>query len=81
MRGRIHTGERMANLLWAHHLRWGPRVRWQLANVNGELGLLRFIDGELESVQAMRTDGQRIVAIHSVRNPEKLAGLAAPAAD
>lgn len=44
-----------------------------LAEINGRPGLLRFIDGQLESVQSFETDGTRITAIHSQRNPDKLA--------
>ena len=49
--------------------------------LNGEPGLLRFIDGELESAQSFeidRTDaGERIVRIHVQRNPDKLARIVA----
>jgi RNA polymerase sigma-70 factor (ECF subfamily) len=75
VRGGIHTGERMGNLLFAHNRKYGDRVRWQVAQVNGELGLLRYIDGRLEAVHAVHTDGERIVAFYTVRNPDKLAAL------
>jgi len=52
-------------------------VRVELARVNGEWALLRFIDGVLESAQSYETDGERITRIHVQRNPEKLARLAA----
>jgi RNA polymerase sigma-70 factor (ECF subfamily) len=67
---------RVANLYWANWRRLGPRIEYQAALVNGEPGLLRRIDGQLESAQALVSDGQRIVAIYSVRNPDKLAGIA-----
>jgi RNA polymerase sigma-70 factor (ECF subfamily) len=35
------------------------------------------VDGQLESVQAVESDGQRIVRIHAQRNPDKLARIAA----
>jgi RNA polymerase sigma-70 factor (ECF subfamily) len=35
------------------------------------------VDGQLESAQAIVTDGERIVAIYAVRNPDKLVGLPA----
>jgi RNA polymerase sigma-70 factor (ECF subfamily) len=47
-----------------------------MATINGEPGLLRYIDGQLESAQAFVTDGERIVAIYAVRNPDKLARIA-----
>jgi RNA polymerase sigma-70 factor (ECF subfamily) len=35
------------------------------------------VDGQIESAQAFVTDGERIVAIYAVRNPDKLVGIAA----
>jgi RNA polymerase sigma-70 factor, ECF subfamily len=68
--------DRVTNLFWAHFLRLGTRLEYRIASVNGEPGLLRYIDGVLESAQAVVTDSQRIVAIYVVRNPEKLARIA-----
>lgn len=39
--------------------------------------MLRFVEGVLESAQSLETDGVRIVRIHSQRNPDKLARIAA----
>ncbi|HEY8521056.1 MAG TPA: RNA polymerase sigma-70 factor [Gammaproteobacteria bacterium] len=71
---------RIANLYWAAQRRLGERVAYRIANVNGAPGLLRFIDGRLESAQAIVTDGERVVAIYVVRNPDKLRAIAIPAA-
>ena len=54
----------------------GQRLQYRVATINGEPGLLRYLDGRLESAQAMVTDGERIVSIYVVRNPDKLAHLA-----
>jgi RNA polymerase sigma-70 factor (TIGR02957 family) len=70
-------GQRIAQLYFAVGRRHGSALRIELAVVNGEWGLLRFIDGKLESAQSFETDGQRIVRIHAQRNPDKLARLAA----
>jgi RNA polymerase sigma-70 factor (ECF subfamily) len=70
-------GQRIAQLYLATSLRYRGALRIELAMVNGEWGLLRFVDGVLESVQSFETDGERIVRIHSQRNPDKLARLAA----
>lgn len=75
--GGFHGGDRVANLYWAHFLKMGERVRYRLATINGEPGLLRYVDGRLESAQAAVTDGERIVALYVVRNPDKLARIAA----
>jgi RNA polymerase sigma-70 factor (ECF subfamily) len=47
--------------------------------VNGETGLLLYLDGALLSVMSFATDGERILAVHNVLNPEKLSrGVALP---
>lgn len=48
---------------------------YRLVSVNGAPGLLRYFNGELESVQACVTDGRHITAFYVVRNPDKLQGL------
>lgn len=74
--GGMHGGERVTNLYWAHALRLGSRLQYRIATINGELGLLRYVDGQLESANAVVSDGERIVAIYAVRNPEKLVNVA-----
>lgn len=73
--GGLRGGERVTNLYWAHALRLGPRLQYRIARINGEPGLLRYVDGRLESANAVVTDGERIVAIYAVRNPDKLANV------
>lgn len=75
--GGMHGAERVTNLFWAHHLRHGPRIVYRIVNINGTPGFLRFIEGKLESAQAVVTDGERIVSFYAVRNPDKLARIAA----
>ncbi len=68
--------ERVTNLYWAQWKRLGEQVRYRLVRLNGEPGLLRYVDGRLESAQAFVIDGEgRIAAIYAVRNPDKLAGI------
>ena len=50
-------------------------IEYRAAMVNGEPGLLRFVDGQLESAQGFATDGKRITGIYVVRNPDKLAHI------
>jgi hypothetical protein len=68
---------RIAQLFYATHRRFGHGVRFEVAVLNGQWGLLRFIDGALESAQSFVTDGQRILHVHVQRNPDKLARIAA----
>jgi RNA polymerase sigma-70 factor (ECF subfamily) len=76
--GGMHGADRVANLYWAHVLRLGERVQYRLATVNGEPGFVRYVDGRLESAQAVTTDGERILGIYVVRNPDKLARVGVP---
>jgi RNA polymerase sigma-70 factor (ECF subfamily) len=69
-------GQRIAQLYYAIQLRHPGAVRFEVVVLNGQWGLLRFIDGALESAQSLETDGERIVRIHSQRNPDKLARIA-----
>jgi RNA polymerase sigma-70 factor (TIGR02957 family) len=70
-------GQRIAQLYLATHLRFPGAVRFEVVVLNGQWGLLRFIDGALESAQSLETDGERILRIHAQRNPDKLARIAA----
>ena len=76
--GKILRGpQRIANLYWALNRRLGDGVVYRAATINGEPGLVRYVDGRLESAQAFVIDGARIVAIYAVRNPDKLTGIPA----
>lgn len=71
-------GARIAQLLYAPHLRRSAQLRMVPAMLNGRLGLLRYFDGELEAAMAFETDGERITQILVQRNPHKLQRLALP---
>jgi RNA polymerase sigma-70 factor (ECF subfamily) len=43
-----------------------------LAAVNGETGFLTWMEGRLFSATSIATDGERILAVYSVLNPDKL---------
>lgn len=70
-------GRRIAQLYFATRLRFPGAVQFEVVVLNGQWGLLRLIEGALESAQALETDGERIVRIHVQRNPDKLARIAA----
>jgi RNA polymerase sigma-70 factor (ECF subfamily) len=76
--GKLISGAwRLANLYYATWRRLGEQAEYRIATINGEPGLLRFVDGVLESAQTFAFDGGRIAAIYTVRNPDKLAHIAA----
>jgi RNA polymerase sigma-70 factor (TIGR02957 family) len=70
-------GQRIAQLFFAANLRYKDSLRIELAKINGEYAVLRYIDGELESAQSFDSDGERIAHVYVQRNPEKLARLVA----
>ncbi len=70
-------GQRVAQIYFAVARRHPGAVRVEVAEVNGAPGLLRWVDGVLESVQGIEWDGERIARIHAQRNPDKLVRVAA----
>lgn len=72
----LRGSQRLAQLYFALWRRMGASVRMELVDINGEPGLLRFLDGQLESAQTFEIEGERIVRIRAQRNPDKLARIA-----
>ncbi|NUT63156.1 RNA polymerase sigma factor SigJ [Herbaspirillum sp. C9C3] len=68
-------GERISWLYYANVRRFAQRIVYRAAWINGSPGLLRYVDGALESAQVLESDGLRIHAIYVVRNPDKLAAI------
>jgi RNA polymerase sigma-70 factor (ECF subfamily) len=50
----------------------GRDIRIEPTVINGTLGALLCMDGELDHTLSMAIDGERIAAIYIVRNPDKL---------
>lgn len=74
--GKVLEGAfRIANLFFATFLRTPEQVVYRVVTINGEPGLLRYVEGQLESAQAFVTDGEKILQIYAVRNPDKLRAL------
>lgn len=65
---------RVAGVYWSLEHAYPGRVAYRHALVNGEPGLLRYVDGRIESAQSFIVDAGRIVAAFVIRNPDKLAG-------
>jgi RNA polymerase sigma-70 factor, ECF subfamily len=57
----------------------GQDVRIQPAVINGAVGALLYLDGELDLTLSMAISGEKIAAIYIVRNPDKLRHLPAAA--
>ncbi len=71
----LHGASRVAGSFWSLEHMFPQQVVYRLARINGEPGLLRYVDGKLESAQSFRIEGERIAAVFIVRNPDKLAGV------
>lgn len=70
-------GQRIAQLFYANWLRCGSDIEIRVAQVNDRPGLVRLINGQLESVQSFEILDGAISQIHVQRNPDKLARIAA----
>jgi len=66
---------RVAGVFWSLEHKHPAKVFYRAATVNGEPGLLRYVNGMLESVQSFIVDNERIVAVFIMRNPQKLAAI------
>jgi RNA polymerase sigma-70 factor (ECF subfamily) len=74
----LHGGDRVARLYTQIAVRYQTvdavhRLQW----LNGAPAMLTWVDGELATVMWIETDGERIVAVQSLRDPLKLARLKA----
>jgi RNA polymerase sigma-70 factor (ECF subfamily) len=72
----IHGALRLARFYHVIARRFGPQIRYEIAEINGAPGLLRYMDGKLESASTLVTDGRVILDIYTVRNPDKLRAIA-----
>ena len=69
----IHGADRIARLFIGLAGKNADRdIRIAPAMVNGSVGALLYIDGELDHTLSMSIDGEQIAAVYVVRNPDKL---------
>jgi RNA polymerase sigma-70 factor (ECF subfamily) len=54
------------------HKNIGRDLRIEPVTINGTVGALLYMDGEIDLALSMAIDGERIAAIYIVRNPDKL---------
>jgi RNA polymerase sigma-70 factor (ECF subfamily) len=66
---------RIARLYLVLARRLGRRLTQSILQINGEPGLVSYIDGVPFSAVTFETDGRSILAVYNVLNPEKLKGL------
>ncbi|HZD51701.1 MAG TPA: RNA polymerase sigma factor SigJ [Woeseiaceae bacterium] len=68
----IHGAERIARFATGVFRNAVGRLEFRVVSVNGEPGLAALVDGQLVSIVSIRTDGQRILDVYAILNPEKL---------
>jgi RNA polymerase sigma-70 factor (ECF subfamily) len=71
----LHGAERIARFYFVIARQVGARASYRPAEINGERGLLRYLDGKLDSALSFVTDGVHILDVYIVRNPDKLKAL------
>jgi RNA polymerase sigma-70 factor (ECF subfamily) len=71
----LHGAGRVAGVYWSLEHQCPGEVAYRPALVNGEPGLLRYVDGKIESAQSFIVDDARIVAVFVMRNPDKLTAV------
>lgn len=64
--------ERIARMFWAAYRRKDPTMEWRMGRVNGEPAILRYRGGQLAAVIVAVSDGESIVELLNVANPDKL---------
>ena len=73
----LHGAGRIAGVYWALEHQNPSRVVYRMARINGAPGILRYVDGKIESAQSFEFADGRIAAVYIVRNPDKLQNVPA----
>lgn len=71
----VHGRSRIARLYLVLAKKLGNRLRKEIRAINGEPGLIMYLDGAPLLTLSFETDGNSITALYTVLNPEKLHGL------
>src|SRR5262249_15699719 len=68
----VQGADRVARFYAGLSQKFAGRFVYRLAEINGEPGLLRYLDGQVESAQSFVMNETQIGEIYIVRNPDKL---------
>jgi len=71
----VHGRSRIARLYLLLAKRLGARLRKEILIINGEPGLVMYLDGAPLATVSFASDGASITALYTVLNPNKLHGL------
>jgi RNA polymerase sigma-70 factor (ECF subfamily) len=72
----VRGAEHVARFATGVFHRYLAQLEFRDLVINGEAGIGAYFEGRLLSVISIRTDGQRILDVFSILNPDKLRGLA-----
>lgn len=74
----LHGADRLARLyLQIAHNTCDQPIRYSLLTLNGAPALLTWVGDQLATAMWIECDGERIVSMHALRHPDKLARLTA----
>lgn len=71
----VHGGDAIVRLLLGVERKYGHPFAYRLDHMNGEPALLMYLDGQPFGATFCETDGDRILALYRIMNPEKLGGM------
>jgi RNA polymerase sigma-70 factor, ECF subfamily len=74
----VRGAERLTRFLLGIARLFQGKATYHVAPINGETGLVIRLDGRLQSVLTIDTDGTRILAVYNVLNPQKLRRMTLP---
>jgi RNA polymerase sigma-70 factor (ECF subfamily) len=72
----IHGAEHVARFATGVFHRYLAQMEFRDIVINGEAGVAALFEGRLISVISIRTDGERILGVYSILNPDKLRAFA-----
>jgi RNA polymerase sigma-70 factor, ECF subfamily len=74
----VHGAARLTRFVLGIARLYQGRATYHVAPINGEAGLIICLDGRLDSILSIDTDGTRILAVYNILNPQKLQGITLP---
>ncbi|MGZ3509631.1 MAG: RNA polymerase sigma factor SigJ [Vulcanimicrobiaceae bacterium] len=69
----VRGADKIARLLGGLIKKYGAGLSYEVREISGEPAVFTYQDGKLNSVITVLTDGEKILAMYSHMNPEKLA--------
>lgn len=71
----LHGPSNVARFILAVLNKLGPTFSAHIAEVNGQPGILSYLDGVLNSVTTLEIENGKIVAVSAMMNPDRLTGI------